>query len=402
MDNKRTGPLAGLRILDVGTNIAGPFGATLLADFGAEVIMIEPPKGGDPFRNMAPVYEGKSLTWVVLARNKKSVTLNLKTEKGQEILRKLVKISDVLIENFRPGTMEKWGLGWDVLKAINPGLIMVRVSGFGQDGPYRELAAYDRVAGAIGGLTYVTGYPDSPPVRVGVNLIDEIGGLFNAFATMMALYHRNTSGDGRGQWVDVSLCESIMRLLEGIITEYDKLGTVRERVGNSNEIVAPAENFMTKDQKWMVFVVTSDNLFARLAVAIGMESLAADPQFKTNIERVKNREQLHEILRDWFRTKKVEEIKELFAAHGIPVGQVYNARDIVEDPHNQARKNIIEIDDPEIGRVKMQDVTPRFSETPGEVISSAPKLGEHNRGVYQELLGLPEQEIENLRRDGII
>ena len=402
MDEKKSNPLSGLRVLELATNVAGPLGATLFAEFGAEVIKVEIPGTGDPARHFAPFYEEKSLTYVVLGRNKKSVTLDLRKPRGQELLKRLVKVSDVLIENFRPGTMEKWGLGYDEIRKVNHRLIMVRVSGFGQDGPYKDRAAFDRIASAMGGLTYLTGYPESPPVRVGLNLCDEIAGLFSAFGTMVALYHRDVSDRGKGQWIDVSLCESIIRLLEGVIAEYGKLGKIRERSGNLNEVVAPADNFLSRDGKWIVFVVTSDALFQRFAMTIGRGDLAQDPRFLKNLDRLKNRDALHEIIRPWFQEKTVSEIDKIFGENGVPYGLVYNAKDICEDPQNQFRENIVEVQDPEIGPVQMQSVTPRLSETPGKVRSSSPGLGEHNQEVWGELLGLTEEELENLGKEGVI
>jgi crotonobetainyl-CoA:carnitine CoA-transferase CaiB-like acyl-CoA transferase len=402
MDIEKPGPLSGMRVLELATNVAGPLGGTLFAEFGAEVIKVEIPAIGDPARHFAPFYKEKSLTYAVLGRNKKSVTLDLRKSRGQELLKRLVKISDVLIENFRPGTMEKWGLGYEEIKKVNPRMIMVRVSGFGQDGPYKDRAAFDRIASAMGGLTYLTGYPESPPVRVGLNLCDEIAGLFSAFGTMVALYHRDVSEYQRGQWIDVSLCESIIRLLEGVIAEYGKLGKIRERSGNLNEVVAPADNFLSQDGKWIVFVVTSDALFERFAMTIGREDLAQDPRFLKNLDRLKNRDALHEIIRPWFQEKTVSEIDKIFGDNGVPYGLVYNAKDICEDPQNQFRRNIVEVQDPEIGPVQMQSVTPRLSQTPGKVRSSSPGLGEHNQEVWGGLLGLTEEEQTELKEEGII
>jgi crotonobetainyl-CoA:carnitine CoA-transferase CaiB-like acyl-CoA transferase len=402
MSNQETGPLAGLRVLDIGTNIAGPFGGTLLAEFGAEVIKVEVPDIGDPGRGYGPFYNEKSLTWLLLARNKKSITLNLREKKGQEILKKLVEISDLVIENFRPGTLEKWGLGYDELKQTNPRIILSRVSGFGQDGPYRHRAAFDRVAIGMGGLTHVTGHPDRPPVRAGINIADQTAALFSALGSMIALYHRDVHGRPEGQWIDVSLTESIIRLLESIIPECDKLGIIRERDGNQNVTIAPADNFSTKDGKWVVFVVTSDPLFQRFARAIGREDLLEDPRFETNQLRVENRDALHAVVRDWFRSKTVSEIQDILEPKGLPFGLVYNARDILDDPQNKARGSIIEVDDPEIGPVKVQNVIPRLSETPGRIRSGPPRLGQHNTEIYQGHLGFSKEELEALKAEGII
>lgn len=402
MDQEYFGPLSGIRILDIGTNLAGPFGATLLGEFGAEVIKVELPGVGDTLRQLSPHYKGKSLNWVVDGRNKKSITLDLRKEKGQEILKQLIKISDVLVESFRPGVMEKWGMGYDELQKINPGLIMVRATGFGQDGPYSNRSAYDRIGGAMGGMTYLTGFPESPPVRVGLNICDQITGIFNALGTVIALYHRDLKSKGQGQWIDVGLYESIFRLMESVVVDYHKLGLVRERVGNANEIVAPAENFETKDGKWVCFVLVGDKLFNHFLKIIGHSELIEDPRFKTNVARVKNRDGLHSILKNWFKQKNYSEIHELFLREGMPFSLVYNIKDIFEDPHYQARQNIIEINDPQIGPVKMQNVVPRLSLTPGRVNSSAPNLGQHNEEIYGKLLSFTKEKLEALRDEGVI
>ena len=402
MKQETSGALAGLRVLELATNVAGPFGSTLFADFGAEVIKVEVPGTGDPIRKYAPLYKEKSLTWTVLGRNKKSVTLNLRKPKGQELLKRLVEISDVLVENFRPGTMEKWGLGYHELKKANPKIIMSRISGFGQNGAYKNRAAFDRVAGGMGGMTYLTGFPDAPPVRVGLNVCDQIAGLFHAFGTMIALYDRDVRAKSEGQWIDTSLVESVFRILEGVIAEYQKLGNIRERVGNQNEVVAPADNFLTKDGKWIVFVLTSDTLFERFLKVINREDLISDLRFKDNISRIKNRDALHAAIREWIEQKTLSEVHERFEERGIPYGLVYNAKDIYEDPQNRERGNIIEIEDQEIGPVEMQCVIPKLSATAGKVTASAPILGEHNQKIYGGLLGLTDEEMEALRVEEII
>lgn len=402
MKQETNGALAGLRVLELATNVAGPFGSTLFSEFGAEVIKVEVPGTGDPIRKYAPIYQEKSLTWTVLGRNKKSVTLNLRKPKGQELLKRLVTVSDVLVENFRPGTMEKWGLGYEELKKVNPKIIMSRISGFGQDGIYKNRAAFDRVAGGMGGMTYLTGFPDGPPVRVGLNVCDQIAGLFHAFGTMIALYDRDVRAKSEGQWIDTSLVESVFRLLEGVIAEYQKLGNIRERVGNQNEVVAPADNFLTKDGKWIVFVLTSDTLFERFLKVINRLDLVSDPRFGDNISRLKHRDALHAAIREWIEQKTISEVHEIFEERGIPYGLVYNAKDIYEDPQNRERGNIIEIQDQEIGPVEMQCVIPKLSVTAGKVTSSAPILGEHNREIYGGLLGLTDEEMEALGEEDII
>ncbi len=402
MARQNPGPLSGIRVLDVGTNLAGPLGATLMGEFGAEVIKIELPKIGDTLRHLPPHYNGKSLNWVVGGRNKKSITLDLRKEKGAQILRLLVKVSDVLVESFRLGVMEKWRLGYEELQKINPGIIMVRATGFGQDGPYSPRSAFDRIGGAMGGMTYLTGYPDSAPVRVGLNICDQITGIFNALGTVMALYDRDLKSKGQGQWIDVSLYESIFRLLESVVADYHKLGLIRERVGNANEIVAPAENFETQDGKWVCFVIVGEKLFHHALKIMDHLELLNDPRFQTNNARVQNREALHSIIKEWFKKRDYSEIHELFLKEGMPFSLVYSIKDIFDDPHYIARQNIIEINDPQIGPVKMQNVVPKLSRTPGAVSSSAPELGEHNEEVYGNLLGFTKEELKAFREEGVI
>ena len=402
MLTQRKNPLDGIRVLDIGTNIAGPFGATLLGEFGAEVIKVEQPGSGDPARRYEPIYNNKSLTWSVLARNKKSITLDFRQQKGQELFRKLAVVSDVIIESFRPGTMEKWNLGYDVLKEINPKIILTRVSAFGQTGPYKNRGGYDRIASAMGGIMYLTGFPDAPPVRVGLNLTDEITGLFNAIGTLLALYSRDSHPGGSGQIIDLGLTEAMIRLLEGVLAEHDKMGTIRERQGNENPIIAPADNILSSDGHWITFTITSDTLFEKFAKITGIEELANNPKFKTNSDRLKNSKQLYALIRSWFSKKTVEEIKSCFEPAGIPYGLIYNAQDIINDPQNIARENIVTVRDSQIGSVKMQAVVPKLSLTPGKIVSGGPDLGEHNHEVYQGLLGLQDKEFEELHKSGVI
>jgi formyl-CoA transferase len=384
-------PLEGLRILDVGTAVAGPFGPTMLSDFGAEVIKVELPGSGDLLRNIAPMYEGKSLFWAVEARNKKSITLDLRQPKGQDLLKKLVKISDVVVENFQPGTLERWNLGYEDLKEVNEKIIMIRVSGYGQDGPYREKPGYDRIGQAVAGLINVTGHPEHPPVKAGFALCDYMTGIMNALATMIALYYRDINKDGRGQWADIFTA-----------AQYDKLGIIRERTGNRHPAAAPGDAYKTKDDKWVVILVPSDAMFKRLIKVMGREELINDPRFKDPVKRVENTDAINGIVAEWIRQYMMLEIRDMLDAAEVPVAPIYNIKDIFEDPHYQARQDIIEVEDRLLGKLKMQGVFPKLSLTPGRVHSGAPALGEHNEEIYSGLLGVSQEEIKQLQKENII
>ena len=395
-------PLEGVRILDIGTAVAGPFGPTMLSDFGAEVIKVELPGSGDLLRNIAPMYEGKSLFWAVEARNKKSITLDLRQPKGQDLLKKLVRISDVVVENFQPGTLERWDLGYEALKEVNEKIILVRVSGYGQDGPYKDKPGYDRIGQAVAGLINVTGYPEHPPVKAGFAVCDYMTGIMNALATMIALYYRDINKDGKGQWADISLYETIFRVSEFTTSQYDKLGIIRNRTGNRHPAASPGDAYLTKDEKWVVILVPSDTMFKRLIKAMGRDELIDDPRFKDPVKRVENADAINGIVADWIRQYTMLEIRDILDAAEVPVAPIYNIKDIFEDPHYQARQDIIEVEDSRIGKVKMQGVFPRLSLTPGQVYRSAPALGEHNEEIYGELLGLSQEEIGRLQEEKII
>lgn len=394
-------PLAGLRILDVGTRIAAPFAATLLADFGAEVIKVELPGSGDFMRSIGPFVDGYSLFWAVEARNKKSITLDLRKPRGQELFKRLVPLADAVVENFQPGTLESWGLGYDVLERLNPKIVLTRTTVYGQDGPYRDRPGLDRNGIAHGGLLYITGYPDRPPVRPGIVISDYVTGIFNALAIMMALYERDHAS-GRGQWVDLALYESIFRLLEHTAASYDRLGVVRSREGNRLKNSAPLDNWEAKDGETISIVAAGDGLFPRLARAMGREDLLADARFATLADRARHGEELNAIVAAWCREHTAEEIETILVAADVPVARAFSIRDIFADPHYRARGDIVEVDDPEIGPVKMQGVYPRFSRTPGAVRRGAPRLGEHDEEIYRGLLGLGAEEVDELRREGVI
>jgi crotonobetainyl-CoA:carnitine CoA-transferase CaiB-like acyl-CoA transferase len=394
-------PLQGVRILDVGTRIAAPFAATLLGDFGAEVIKVELPGSGDFMRTIGPFADGHSLWWAVEGRNKKSITLDLRVARGQELFRQLVTKADVVVENFQPGTLEGWGLGYDALAQLNPDLVLTRASVYGQSGPYRDRPGLDRNGIGFGGLLYITGYPDRPPVRPGVIISDYLTGVFNAFAIMIALYHRDVHRGG-GQWVDLALYESIFRILEHTLPAYDRLGTVRGREGNRLRNSAPLDNWETQDGEYICIVAAGDGLFPRLARAIGREDLLADPRFSSLERRAENGDAINAIVGAWCRQHTAAEIERIMVAAEVPVTRAYSIADIAADPHYAARVDIVTVDDPTIGPLKQPAVYPRLSATPGRIERGAPKLGEHNAEIYGALLGLSEEEIDDLRAQRII
>jgi crotonobetainyl-CoA:carnitine CoA-transferase CaiB-like acyl-CoA transferase len=391
-----------VRVLDLGTRIGAPFAATLLADFGADVIKVEVPGQGDFMRTIGPFVGDYSLFWAVEGRGKRSITLDMRKPRGQEILRRLAATADVVIENFRPGTLEKWGLGYDALAAVNPGIVLARVSVYGQTGPYRQRPGLDRNGIAFGGLLYITGYPDRPPVRPGVVIADYLTGVFNAFAIMVALWERDVSRSARGQTVDLALYESILRVMEHTVAAYDRLGIVREREGNRLANSAPLDNWETKDGRHVCIVAAGDGLFPRFARAMGRPELVDDPRFRTLALRARHAEEINAIVAAWCRERTAREIEEILTAAEVPVSLVYDVREIVEDPHVRARGNIVAVDDPVVGAVRMQGVSPTLSRTPGSVRRGAPRLGEHNDEIYRGLLGLGDAEMAALQDEGVI
>lgn len=396
------GPLAGIRVIETGVLLAGPFCARLLADFGAEVIKIEPPNEGDPMRTTGQaLFDGKSLWWPSISRNKKCVTLNLRVPEGQAILRQLMAEADVLIENFRPGTFEGWGLGYETLRQINPGLVFVRVSGYGQTGPNRGKPGFAAVAEAFGGLRNLVGFPDRPPCRVGISLGDSLSGMFAALGVMMALYHRDVNG-GQGQVVDMALYEAVFALLEGSLTEYDKLGYQRSRTGTLLPGFAPSNLYPCRGGQWIVIAANTDGLFRRLCKLMNREALLDDPRFAHQVERGQNREAIDEIVAAWTAEQELPTLLAQLEAATIPVGPVYSIEDIVNDPHYQARDMLLTLHDRVLGELRMPGVVPKLSDTPGSVRSTGPELGEHNTEVYGNLLGLSAEDIAGLTARGII
>lgn len=396
-----TEALKGLRVLEIGHVVAGPFCSTLLGDFGAEVIKIETPGVGDSLRNMGAMKNETSLWFAVEGRNKKCVTLDLKSKKGKELFKKLVNISDVVVENFRPGTLEKLGLGWDVLQEINKRLILVRISGYGQDGPYTQKPGFDRIANAVGGLTYLTGYPDSPPLRPALAIADYMTGMFAALGVMFALYHRDIQGQNTGQIVDIGLYESVFRVMEDTVTNYSLNGIVRERMGNTHPGSVPGSNYLTSDGKWLVLSIAGDRVFKKFSECLGMPELAEDLRFKTQPDRLSNRDQIEEITSKWVADHTLQECLDVFSDH-IPASPVYSIQDIMQDPHYRARQNIVEVQDQVLGTFEMQNVVPKLSETPGKVRHSGPALGAYNDYIFRELLGLSQAEMEAMRNEGVM
>lgn len=399
--SSRSGPLAGLRVLDVGTMIAGPVAATLLGDFGAEVVKVEQPGTGDPMRQIGPFANEESLWWNVEGRSKRSITVDLRKAEGQVLFRRLAEHADVVVENFRPGTMARWGLGYDELKAVNPRLVMLSVSGYGQTGPYASRAAYDRIALAFGGLLNITGFPDRAPVRPGTAVADYQAALFGAFAVMLALYHRD-AGDGPGQHIDVSLYESIFRFTDILVTAYDKLGIRRERRGNTHFAAAPGDHFKTSDGRYIVLTVSSNGMFTKLCAAMERPALANDPRFSTHDARWKNIDEINGIVGAWIRAIPVPALCETLDRNGLAYSLVYSVEDIVADPHYAARGSIVSVDNERTGPLKMQGVLPRLCGTPPPAIRPAPTLGADTEAILRELLGLTDDGIADLRRSGAI
>ncbi|WP_273847222.1 CaiB/BaiF CoA transferase family protein [Rubrobacter calidifluminis] len=395
-------PLDGVRVIEMGSLLAGPFCGQLLGDFGAEVIKVEPPGKGDPMREWGRHRkEGRTLWWPIIARNKKSVTLNLREEEGQELARRLIAEADVLVENFRPGTMERWGLGYDALKEINPGLVMVRVSGYGQTGPYRERAGFGAIGEAMGGIRHVTGFPDLPPPRVGISLGDSLAATFGALGALTALYHRDARG-GRGQVVDVGIYEAVLALMESTIPEYVLTGHVRRRTGTVLPFVAPSNIYPTRDEDYVLIAGNADTVFRRLAKAVGHPEWAEDPRFATHHARGENMEELDALISEWTKQRTGDEVLRVMGEAGVPAGKVYTAKDMVEDEHYAARGNIVTVEDPEIGPFPMQNVVPRLTGTPGEVRWTGPALGQHNEEVYRGLLKLGDDELAAMQGRGVV
>jgi crotonobetainyl-CoA:carnitine CoA-transferase CaiB-like acyl-CoA transferase len=391
-----SGPLAGLRVVELGQLIAGPFCGQLLGDLGAEVIKVEPPGKGDPMRAWG---QGAPVWWPVIARNKKSVTLDLRTKDGQDVLRRLVEGADFLIENFRPGTLEKWGLGADALLALNPRLIVVRVSGFGQTGPYAKRAGYGSIGEAMGGMRYLAGEPDRPPSRVGLSIGDALAATFACVGALAALEHRH--GSGRGQVVDSAIYEAVLAMMESTIPEFTVAGVIRERTGAILPKIAPSNVYPTADGEMILIGANQDSVFARLAEAMGEPALAEDPRYATHGARGERQAELDAHIAAWTATLAADALLERCEAHGVPAGRIYRAPEMLADPHFRAREAIVPVPHAEYEDLRMQNVVPRLSETPGAIRWAGPALGEHTDAVLAEL-GLAPERIAALRDAGVI
>lgn len=396
----RHGPLAGLRILEMGQLIAGPLATRIMADFGAEVIKIEP-RQGDPLRTWGLPSDTSSSLWsLVQTRNKKCITLNLKNSKAQALVRRLVEQCDVVVENFRPGKMEEWGLGYEDLKLVNPDIIMVRISGYGQTGPYRERPGFGNIAESMGGIRYITGFPDRPPIRVGLSIGDQVAALYAAIGTLIAFQERQNTG--RGQVVDIALTEAVFSLLEGMLPEFGCHGAIRERTGNILAAAAPSNMFQTKDSKWIAIGANGDGIFRRFTQLLGRPELAQDPRFIDNPARVANVQELDEIIANWVANQTSEEVLAGLEKAEVPSGPVYNIADIAADPQYQARNMILNYMDSRIGNMLMPGIVPTLSETPGTVSWAGPAIGEHNREIFNDLLGMTQDELHQLEVEGVI
>lgn len=394
------GPLSDLRVIEMGTLLAGPFCGQILGDMGAEVIKVEPPDQGDPMRVWGRQKQGDpSLWWPVVARNKKAITLDLRQSEGQQVLRELVAKADFLLENFRPGTLEKWGLGWSELSAINPRLIMIRVSGFGQTGPYSRQAGFGAIGEAMGGLRYVVGDPSTPPSRMGISIGDSLAATFAAVGALSALHYREKSG--RGQVVDSAIYEAILNMMESLVTEYDQTGFIRERTGAILPNVAPSNVYPTADGMVLI-AANQDTVFGRLCDAMERPDLPASARYSSHQARGAHQKELDDLIGAWTCKLGTGRVLELMAKHGVPAGQIYRAPEMLEDPHFAARDAIVTVDHPQFGKLRMQNVAPRLSETPGGIRSPSPALGQHNEDIYLRLLGMARDRYQRLAEMKVI
>ena len=404
IDDRLKGPLSGVRVIEMGQLVAGPFVGSRMADFGAEVIKVESPGQGDAMRHWGHHrYKGRSLWWPVLARNKKTISANLREKRGQDLVRRLIGQADVLVENFKPGTLEKWGLDPESLHVINPGLIIARVSGFGQTGPYSSRPGFASVGEAMGGLRYINGFPDQPPPRTGISLGDSLAGMFATQGVLMALYWRDTIGKGKGQVVDASITESCFAMLESALPEYDKVGFIREPSGTGLANVSPSNIFPTKDEKWVVIAANLDAMFNRLCDAMEQPELADDPRYSTHQVRGENCDELDARIADWTRGFTAAELDVRLDEHGVVSGPIYSIEDIVNDPHYQARDMIQRYQDDDLGDIAVPGFVPVLSETKSEIAwLGSSKVGAHNEEIYCGLLGMTPTELQALENDGII
>jgi formyl-CoA transferase len=403
MSQDNRGALAGIRVVELGQLIAGPFCGQLLGDMGAEVIKVEPPAvdgkgGGDPMRNWG--HGEHKLWWEVVSRNKKSVSANLRIAEGQEVVRKLAAHADILIENFKPGTIEKWGLGPDALHAINPRLIIVRVSGYGQTGPYSSRAGFGGIGEAMGGWRAIVGDPDRPPSRMGVSIGDSLAATYGCMGALAALHARERTG--KGQVVDSALYEAVLQVMESLVPEYMVSGHVRKRTGSILEGIAPSNVYQCSDGEYLIGA-NQDAVFARLCQAMGRPELATDPRYVSHVARGQNQKELDDLIEAWTKTLTVAEVEALMIEYSVPAGRIYGAADMLADEHFKAREALVEVDSPRWGKFAMQNSFPKLSATPSSIRSLAPQsIGEHNDEIYGTLLGMDQQTIDNLKAAGAI
>lgn len=405
--------MTGVKVLELGTLIAGPFCSRMLAEFGADVIKIESPGGGDPIRQWRVLKDGTSLWWSVQARNKKSITLNMKDPRGQEIARRLALDADIIIENYRPGVMEKWNLGYEILRAENPATIMVRLSGYGQTGPMKDLPGFGAIAESMGGMRYVSGHPDRPPVRIGISIGDSVAALHGALGAMMALRHRDATGGrwngktgeqcsaGQGQMVDVALYEAVFNMMESLVPEYDHAGVVRERTGGALPGIVPSNTYTTQDGQNIVIAGNGDAIFKRLMQAIGRGDMADDPQLARNDGRVPRTAEIDGAIQAWCDTQTIDDALAALQQADVPVGKIYSVRDMMNDPQFLARGMFEQHAFADGTPIKLPAITPKLSETPGETKWLGPALGEHNDEVLRAL-GYDDAHIAQLRAEKII
>lgn len=395
------GPLCGIRVLEMGQLIAGPFCGQLLADFGADVVKVEPPGTGDPMRQWGKMTaDGNPLWWPVIGRNKKSITLNLRTPDAREAVKALIAHTDILIENFRTGRMEEWGLSYEELAAINPGLIMVRITGFGQTGPYSNRAGFASVCEAMGGMRYVNGYPDRAPVRMGISLGDTLAGMNGFQGALLALQHRNRTG--LGQVIDVSIYESVLSVMEGLVSEFDGAGYVRERAGPYLKGIAPSNAYPTRDGETIIIGANHDSLFRRLTDLMLQPELASDERFLNHQLRGQNQELLDGIIADWTKTRDAFDLEEALAAAGVPAGRAFRASDMLNDAHFAARDSITRVADSKLGSIAMQNVFPVLSASPGGIRTTGPDLGAHTDEILHDWGGYEQAKLDELKKAGVL
>jgi formyl-CoA transferase len=394
------GPLTGLKVLELAQLLAGPYCGQLLADLGADVVKVEQPGLGDPMREWGrEKADGRSLWWPIVARNKRSLTVNLRVEAGQQIIRELIRDTDILIENFRPGTLERWGLGYDDLAAINPRLVMVRVTGYGQDGPYSTKAGYGSIGEAMGGLRHVTGDPSTPPSRAGISIGDTLAAIFATVGALAALHSRERTG--RGQVVDSAIYEAVLAVMESLIPEYEIAGLIRERTGSVLPNIAPSNLYPTKDDQAFLIAANQDTVFRRLTQAMGRHELADDERYATHGARGEHQTELDELISEWTTSLTADELAALMDEHGVPAGKIFRAPEMLADPHFLAREAIVEVTDAHLGPIRMQNVFPKLSETPGRVRWTGPDLGEHTEDILSSL-GIDTERLAELRREGVV